>query len=128
MSLLPIAGGGTSQFFNQPAYQHDLRQIVGTHRGGPDVAMAGGCDGWLISYTSIDVFDFYVSQQTEPAGWQPFCSSSISAAMFGGLVAIAQQAAGRHLGPLNPRLYRASDAFLDVTVGNNAIPATDFLG
>ena len=55
-------------------------------------------------------------------------SGSISAAMFGGLVAIAQQAAGRHLGPLNPRLYRAADAFLDGTVGNNAIPAGDFLG
>lgn len=126
-SPLPIAdGGGVSQFFDRPGYQHDLRDVVGTHRGGPDVAMAGGCDGRLISYSSFDAYDFYVSQQIEPAGWEPFCSSSQSGALFAGLVAIAQQAAGRHLGPLNPRLYKAADTFLDVTIGNNAIPATSF--
>src|SRR5262249_35355947 len=124
---LPTAGGGgLSQFFNRPGYQHDVRDVVGNHRGAPDVAMAGGCDGRLVAYSSFDAFDFYVSQQIEPAGWQPFCSSSVSGALFAGLVAIAQQAAGRHLGPLNPHLYRAADSFLDVTVGNNAIPATSF--
>lgn len=40
----------------------------------------------------------------------------------------AQQAAGHDLGPLNPKLYVAADAFTDVTIGNNAVPATEFLG
>ncbi len=124
---LPLAGGGgLSQIFDRPNYQHGLQAVVGTHRGVPDLAMAGGCDGRLISYSSYDTFDFYVSQQPEPAGWQPFCSSSQSTSLFAGLVAIAQQAAGRHLGPLNPKLYHATDAFEDVTVGTNAVPATSF--
>jgi subtilase family serine protease len=124
---LPLAGGGgLSQIFDRPNYQHDVRSVVGAHRGVPDLAMAGGCDGRLISYSFYDTYDFYVSQQPEPAGWQPFCSSSQSTSLFAGLIAIAQQAAGRHLGPLNPKLYKAVDAFQDVTVGNNAAPATSF--
>lgn len=126
---LPIAGGGgLSQFFARPGYQHAVKQVVGSQRGTPDVAIAGGCDGRLVSYTSYSTFDFYVSQQPFPAGWQPFCGSAMSTSMFAGLIAIAQQAAGRDLGPLNPKLYKAADAFTDVTIGNNAVPATAFLG
>ena len=32
----------------------------------------------------------------------------------------------RDLGPLNPKLHKATDAFQDVTVGNNAVPANSF--
>lgn len=122
---LPLAGGGgLSVFFDRPSYQQKVKQIVDTHRGVPDLAMAGGCDGRLIAYSSYDTVDYYVTQQPEAAGWQPFCSSSLSTTLFAGLIAIAQQAAHHHLGPLNPRLYHMTDAFTDVTVGNNAIPAS----
>lgn len=125
---IPLAGGGgLSVFFDRPSYQDRVKKIVGDHRGVPDLAMAGGCDGRLIAYSSYDTVDFYVTGQPEPAGWQPFCSSSLSTALFAGIVAIAQQAAGHDLAPLGPRLYHATDAFTDVTVGNNAIPDS-FLG
>ena len=124
---LPLAGGGgLSQFFDRPSYQHRVRSVVGDRRGVPDLAMAGGCDGRLVAYSSYDTFDFYVSNQPESASWQPFCSSSQSAALFARIVADAQRAAGRDLGPLNPKLYQAADVFIDVTVGDNAVSATDF--
>jgi len=125
---IPLAGGGgLSAFFDRPTYQNKVKQIVGNHRGVPDLAMAGGCDGRLIAYSSYDTVDFYVTGQPEAAGWQPFCSSSLSTALFSGIVAIAQQTAGHDLAPLGPRLYHATNAFTDVTVGNNAIPDS-FLG
>jgi subtilase family serine protease len=126
-SVLPIAGGGgLSQFFHRPGYQHAVRHVVDNHRGAPDLAMAGGCDGRLVAYSTYHTFDFYITQQPEPAGWQPFCTSGLSAALFAGVAAIAQQAAGHHLGPLNPRLYKAADTFQDITTGDNALPQTPF--
>jgi subtilase family serine protease len=51
--------------------------------------------------------------------------TSASAPLWAGLIALADQYAGRHLGFVNPAIYRVGrsasyhDAFHDITTGNN---------
>ena len=55
-------------------------------------------------------------------GWFPVRGTSLAAPMFAGIAALADQAAGHRLGPLNPLLYRlhgTRDGVLDVTAGDN---------
>ncbi len=100
-------------------------------RGVPDIAYQAS------SRTGVLVYD------TEPAttssgtgcgganpcsvGWYVVGGTSCSSPQWAGLIAIADQKAGRDLGYINPALYKiaASNAakyandFYDVTVGNN---------
>ena len=113
----PLAGGGgKSVIFARPSYQSSVRAIVGSHRGVPDISMSGACDGGV---------DMYQSFKGQPAGWYPTCGTSEATPEFAGIVALADQAAHRKLGLLNPDLYKLAAGrargIVDVTRGNTTV-------
>jgi subtilase family serine protease len=105
----PLSGGGRSRLFARPAYQSTVAPGPAGPRLIPDVAIAGAVqDGELVLYDGR---------------WLHGGGTSMSAALFAGIVALADRAAGHPLGNLNPRLYRlaaAGDgAIVDVRSGSN---------
>ena len=110
------SGGGLSTIFSRPSYQDSVEPLVGDHRGGPDVSMSADAYGGFEWYASFD----------GGAGWYDGGGTSVSAPLFSGIAAIADQAAGHPLGPLNPYLYRAYQlpghgGLVPVTSGNSTI-------
>lgn len=105
-------GGGFSRLFPRPAYQDGIAGI-GATRGVPDVAadadyrtgmaiaFSGGNHNYLIGGGGV----------------------SVAAPLWAAVIALADQYAGRHLGFVNPALYRIGrstyyhQAFHDVTTG-----------
>jgi subtilase family serine protease len=113
----PLAGGGgRSVLFGRPAYQNSVRAVVGRDRGVPDVSMSAACDGGVVTYATYG---------GAPPGWTPSCGTSEATPLFAGIVALADQVAGRRLGPVNPALYRLAaehaPGIVDVTQGNNTV-------
>jgi subtilase family serine protease len=113
----PDAGGGGSSIeFGRPAYQHRVAAHVGTHRGLPDVSMSGACSGQVETYQSFP---------GQRKGWYLACGTSEATPLFAGIVALADQAAGHHLGLINPRLYALSAAhargIVDITRGTTTV-------
>jgi subtilase family serine protease len=113
----PLAGGGgKSVMFTRPGYQNGVRGIVGHSRGVPDVSMSAACNGSA---------DMYQSFPGQPAGWYPTCGTSEATPEFAGIVALADQVAGHHLGVINPYLYQLSarhaPGIVDVVTGNNTV-------
>ena len=107
-------GGGLSTVFARPSYQDSVAGVVGGHRGVPDISMSAACSGLVNTYQSFG---------GQPAGWYVDCGSSEATPLFAGIVALADQLAGRGLGLINPALYTLSAAqapgLVDVTAGNN---------
>ena len=109
------SGGGFSAFYDEPAYQHALPAAAQTllqgRRGVPDVAADAN------PRTGVRV-----SIQGQ---WQSFGGTSISAPIWAGIMAVADQMAGKSLGFINPALYqiglssKAATDFNDITQGNN---------
>jgi subtilase family serine protease len=113
----PLAGGGgTSVFFRRPGYQDGVRNVTGSRRGVPDIAMSAACNGSL---------DMYQSFPGQTAGWYPACGTSAATPLFAAAVALAAQVAGHPLGLINPRLYALAASgdpgIVDVTAGNNTV-------
>jgi subtilase family serine protease len=113
----PLAsGGGTSIFFTRPAYQNDVRDVVGGSRGVPDISMSAACAGSVNTYASYG---------GGPAGWSPTCGTSEATPLFAGIVALADQVAGHSLGLINPALYqlaaRHARGIVEVTSGGNTV-------
>ncbi len=113
----PLAGGGgKSVIFGRPSYQDGVAAVVGSRRGVPDISMSAACNG---------AADMYQSFQGQPAGWYPTCGTSEATPEFAGIVALADQVAGRPLGVINPFLYRMSAQHLpgivDVVTGGNTV-------
>jgi subtilase family serine protease len=113
----PLAGGGgTSVMFARPRFQSGVRNIVGSHRGVPDISMSGACNGAV---------DMYQSFGGQPAGWYPTCGTSEATPEFAGIVALADQVAGHPLGAINRYLYqlaaRHAPGIVDVVSGNNTV-------
>jgi subtilase family serine protease len=113
----PLAGGGgLSILFSRPWYQNGVANVVGDHRGVPDVSMSGACNG------SVDTYGTFGGS---PAGWSPACGTSEATPLFAGIVALADQLAGHSLGLINPALYQLSaehaPGIVDVTSGNNTV-------
>ena len=110
------SGGGVSQFNAEPSFQQSLpqsdQQILHGMRGVPDVAAAAD------PYTGLAIY--YGGQWTLAGG------TSAAAPLWAGVMAVADQVAGRPLGYINPSLYKIaassqySSAFHDVTTGNNS--------
>jgi len=113
------AGGGRSVLFGRPGYQNGVRNVVGGHRGVPDISMSAACNG------SVDTYGTFGGA---PAGWSPACGTSEATPLFAGIVALAAQLAGHPLGPINPALYRLAAAhargIVDVTKGGNTVSFT----
>ena len=137
------SGGGYSILFPRPAFQSTLpagSTYVGSSvgapgpnsnmRGVPDIAFQASARTGPLVYMSEPAT---TSSGTgcggaDPCsvGWYVLGGTSCSAPQWAGLIAIADQMAGRDLGYINPALYQiannpaqyASD-FFDVTLGNN---------
>jgi subtilase family serine protease len=109
------SGGGFSRRFARPGYQNGVPAIAAT-RGVPDVsANASPHTGMAL------VISDGANQYTIRNGG----GTSASAPLWAGLIALADQYAGRHLGFVNPAIYRIGrgasyhDALHDITTGNN---------
>jgi subtilase family serine protease len=109
-------GGGFSRLFPRPAYQDGIAGIGATrgvpdvaadadHRTGMAIAFRGGSHNYLIGGGGV----------------------SVAAPLWAAVIALADQYAGRHLGFVNPALYRIGrsthyhQAFHDVTTGTNTV-------
>jgi subtilase family serine protease len=113
---LQASGGGFSQVFSRPGYQDGIPG-AGTTRGVPDVVSdASGHTGMALA--SSDGGGRFTIRNSG--------GTSASAPLRAGLIALADQYAGRHLGFVNPAIYRTGrsgryrKAFHDMTTGNNA--------
>jgi subtilase family serine protease len=112
--LVLAVGGGFSHLYGRPSYQDGVPGIAKT-RGVPDVAGAGN--------GSIPIV-FADGGQTYTAG---LGGTSLSAPLWGGLAALADQYARHDLGFVNPAIYRIArgpgyhQAFHDVTTGDNDV-------
>jgi subtilase family serine protease len=112
----PLASGdGFSHRYARPAYQ-DGGPRISTARGVPDVAgEADDQGGWPSVFAA--------------AGWPDAAAegTTASAALWGGLMALADQDAHHDLGFVNPAIYRIAGsssyhkAFHDITTGNNIL-------
>jgi subtilase family serine protease len=110
------SGGGFSRVFARPGYQDHIPSLA-SGRGVPDVAATAAPDS-LAVITSTGGGRYTV----EGHG-----GTSASAPLWAGLIALADQHAGRHLGFVNAGLYRIGRgaryhrAFHDVTAGTNSV-------
>jgi subtilase family serine protease len=110
------SGGGLSTVFPRPDWQDDVKGLVGTARGVPDVSMSAAVDGGALVWSSY----------SGSGGWSIVGGTSEATPLFAGVVAIADQFAGRRLGVLNPALYHLASqgekaGIVDVTRGSNAV-------
>ena len=137
------SGGGYSILFPRPAFQATLppgSTFVGSSAGapGPNSNMRGVPDIAYQASSRTGVLVYMTEAATTTSGtgcggaspcstgWYVVGGTSASSPQWAGLIAIADQMAGRDLGYINPALYKmaynhamyASD-FNDVTVGNN---------
>ena len=93
----PLAGaGGVSSIFSRPPFQRSDKAVVGRFRGTPDLSLSAAVDGGAIVYVGFPGVQ---------AGYYVIGGTSEASPLFAGIVAIADEVAGRHLGWLNPDLY-----------------------
>lgn len=120
------SGGGTSHVFSRPSYQNGVAGIA-MYRGVPDVAAdASPHDGMALVLAAGG--GKYVVRNSG--------GTSTSAPIWAGIIALADQYAGRHLGFVNAAIYRIArssqyqQAFHDVTTGDNSVnfPPTTVIG
>jgi subtilase family serine protease len=110
------SGGGFSHLFPRPAYQEGVAGI-GAARGVPDVASdAAGGTGMTLAVSAGGKDYFY-----------PAAGTSAATPLWAALIALADQYSGRHLGLVNPAIYRIGrsaryhQAFHDITTGNSTV-------
>ena len=111
------SGGGFSHLFTRPAYQDGVSGMTAT-RGVPDVASdADSNTGMAVAVaSSATEYSLYSTGGT-----------SAATPLWAGVIALADQYAGRSLGFVNPAIYRIGHspqgrtAFHDVTAGDNSI-------
>jgi subtilase family serine protease len=105
-------GGGDSAAFAIPPFQSSVSGIVGKWRGTPDLSMSASVTG------GAEIYD------SGTGGWEPVGGTSEASPEFAGIVAIADQVAGKGLGDLGTALYAMESAgangIVDVTSGNNS--------
>jgi subtilase family serine protease len=119
-------GGGVSTVFSRPFFQNGEARVVGGARGTPDVSMSAAVNGGVVVYLSWTNTAYGITP-----GWWIVGGTSEASPVFSGIVAIADQAAHRDLGWLDPTLYALGDGsrsgLVDVTLGNNSVFGTQEL-
>jgi subtilase family serine protease len=118
------SGGGFSRQLSRPAYQDSVPGIS-SYRGVPDVAADAAPQVAVVTATGAGQYTISGHGGT-----------SASAPLWAGLVALADQYAGRPLGFVNAGIYRVAEsskyhaAFHDITTGHNtvAFPPTTING
>ncbi len=121
------SGGGFSHRFARPSYQDRVPGAKAT-RGVPDVAGDAAFNTGMAVVTA--------GGSTSQAIVRPATGTSAAAPFWAGLVALADQLARRHLGFINPAIYRIARgplyhaAFHDITTGDNTfvLPPTTITG
>lgn len=116
-------GGGLSAFFNEPDYQKLVSnqklfedQLGVSRRGVPDVAFPA--TNLLVYNSSQD--GALIKANPQWSHWDVAEGTSIAAAAWAGLIAIANQLNALPLGLIQPALYRMQGQGLrDITSGNN---------
>ena len=107
------SGGGYSRLFARPSYQDGVAR-TGTTRGVPDVAANADSDTAMALEFSDGEF-------------RPASGTSASTPLWAGVIALADQQAGPHLGFVNPAIYAIARgpayhrAFHDVVTGDNSV-------
>ena len=120
------SGGGFSKVFRRPAYQDGVPGI-GAFRGVPDVAADAAANTGM-ALAATDGGQNYVLVGAS--------GTSAAAPFWAAVIALADQYAGRHLGFVNPAIYRIGRsslyhrAFHEVTTGTNTVvfPGQTFTG
>jgi len=114
---LPTASnGGFSSLFPRPAYQDGVPGI-GDRRGVPDVSADAGDTSGMAFALSL----------APGVVVTPADGTSAASPFWAGIVALADQYAGRALGFINPAIYRIArssgyhSAFHDITTGGNTV-------
>jgi subtilase family serine protease len=107
------SAGGYSSLYPRPSYQDGVARI-GATRGVPDVAAnADPATAMALAY--------------DDGSLRPATGTSASTPLWAGVIALADQQAGHHLGFVNPAIYRIAGssayhrAFHDVVTGDNSI-------
>lgn len=109
------SGGGLSTTIARPSYQSGVPGI-GRYRGVPDVSADSS------PHTGMALV---ISQSSTDFMFRNGGGTSESAPIWAGIIALADQYAGRHLGFVNPAIYEIArsshylSAFHDVTTGDN---------
>jgi subtilase family serine protease len=112
-SFFQASGGGFSHLFARPSYQDGVVGI-GAMRGVPDVAADADPDTGFPVVTANAGGSYTVDAHG---------GTSASAPTWAGVIALADQYAKRHLGFVNPAIYRIArsahyhQAFHDITAG-----------
>jgi subtilase family serine protease len=115
------SAGGYSSLFGKPSYQDGVPHI-GRMRGVPDVAAdADSATAMSLMFTG---------------GPLPAQGTSAATPLWAGVIALADQDAGEHLGFVNPAIYAIArgpayhQAFHDVVTGDNSVfwPTRTFIG
>lgn len=118
-------GGGFSTVYPRPAYQY-LVKTGSRFRGVPDVSYNGDVYNGVLAACS--------SCGAGAGAFFIFGGTSAGSPQWSGIAALADQAAGKRLGSLNPTLYVIAStrayhyAFHDVTVGNNSWDVSGITG
>ena len=114
------SNGGFSSLFPRPPDQAGVAGI-GTTRGVPDVAAdADPATGMALAMSINGSYPII-----------PASGTSAGAPFWAGIVALADQYAGRHLGFINPVIYRLGrsfryeSAFHDITKGDNTVKSPE---
>jgi subtilase family serine protease len=109
-------GGGDSIWFARPSFQSSVWKTVGSMRGLPDISMSAACSAAAMTYASFP---------GQTPGWTLSCGTSVATPMFAGIVALADQMAGRSLGFINPAIYKLAAeraaGIVQVTSGNSTV-------
>src|ERR1700761_1717910 len=117
-------GGGKSTYFTKPSWQTGTGVPYDNARDVPDLAFAASPDhdGFLICSAGSCVNGFRMANQD----LNVIGGTSAAAPSFAAVVALLNQQTGDRQGNINPTLYAlasiSTDAFHDVTSGNNTVP------
>jgi hypothetical protein len=123
---LSAGGGGRSSVFAKPVWQQGYGVPNDGVRDVPDVAFnaSPNHDAYLICGNGDCGNGFRVSMKD--LDLDTVGGTSAAAPVLAGIIALLDQRMGTSQGNINPALYRlaasSSDAFHDVTVGNNIVP------
>lgn len=121
---LSATGGGKSTMFGKPAWQTGTGVPFDNARDVPDLAFAASPDhdGFLICSAGSCVSGFRMANED----LNVIGGTSASAPSFAAVIALLNQEMGGRQGNINPTLYAlasvSTDAFHDVTRGNNIVP------
>jgi subtilase family serine protease len=123
---IAAGGGGASRLFAKPSWQAGNGVPSDNARDVPDISLnaAVTSDGYLICSQGSCVNGYRAADSTLTV----VGGTSAGTPAFAGIVALLNQLAGTRQGNVNPKLYQlaatSSDAFHDITSGDNKVPCT----